>query len=168
MCGQNIPSWGENDLLEGTNERNIELWKWLMSFCVMKEEHSWLSQCKWMTSCVPYISVQHKRTKMKSCKFSHAIKKLNMAVKHLDSTMTVTFCVWLIWSHIVAKWALLLSISFVTFHRDQPSFLSSNMEIHFTCFRSSTDTHYLSSAFPLILFLWFLISKTNRWMSASP
>lgn len=76
---QNIASGGQNDLLEGTNEWNIELWKWLMSFCVMKEDHSWLSRCKWMTSCVPYISVRHKWTKMKSCKFSHAIKKLNMA-----------------------------------------------------------------------------------------
>lgn len=82
---------------------NIGLWKWLMSFCVMKEDHSWLSQCKWMTSCEPYISVRHKWTKMKSCKFSHAIKKLNMAAERLDSTMTFTLCVWLIWSHIVAN-----------------------------------------------------------------
>lgn len=79
ICEQNIASWEENDLLEGTNEQNMGLWKWLMSFCVMKEDHSWLSQCKWMTSCAPHISVQHTWIEIKSCKFSRAIKKLNMA-----------------------------------------------------------------------------------------
>lgn len=37
LSNQNIASRRENVLHEGTNEQNVE---WLMSFCVMKEEHS--------------------------------------------------------------------------------------------------------------------------------